>query len=75
MYSAMLWEVQVPSSLQPHHGQQCPETPSQSRQAQGSDVRDLFGLWTTCHLCWPPIFNAKVDEDSKGAPEKAGCSR
>lgn len=41
--------------------------------SSGSDVRDFFGLWTTCHLCCPPIFNGKEDEDSKDVPEKSGC--
>lgn len=66
---SVLWEAQVSSSVQPHYGQQCPETSSHSRQAQESDVRDLFD-----YLCWHLSFHVKAEEDSKGATEKSGCS-
>lgn len=42
-HSAVLWEAQVPSSVQRHHRQQCPETPPWSMQAQDQMRRISLG--------------------------------
>lgn len=73
MYNTVPWEAQVRSSVQPYHGQQCPE---HCAEQASSGIRHEGSLYALGHLLsvLDSIFNAKVDEDSKGAPEKAGCS-